>query len=342
VLSLKVIGGVDALICMLKHVKIVPLAAESFGVRSMCTYVETPDVRVLLDAGISLCPYRFGLPPHPKEFKAIESCRRKIAETAEKAEIVTVSHYHFDHHTPSFEDWICNWTEMIDTAKQIYEDKTVLTKNPKEKINYSQRRRGWVFQLTGGKFARKLEVADGESFHFGSTTLRFSEPVFHGPENSELGWVLMVTVEFQDEKFLFAPDVQGPMSTKTLELILNEKPEVLMIGGPPFYLAEFKVAPREIQISLKNLAKIIEEIPCVVLEHHALRDENWRKFMKEIFDRASQKGHRILTAAEFSNCANVFLEARRKLLFLEDPPSMEFEKWMKKGVEVQKRLKPPI
>jgi hypothetical protein len=29
-------------------------------------------------------------------------------------------------------------------------------------------------------------------------------------------------------------------------------------------------------------------------------------------------------------------------LFLEDPPSMEFEKWMKKGVEVQKRLKPPI
>ena len=35
---------------MLKHIHLVPLAAESFGVRSMCTYVETPDVKVLLDA----------------------------------------------------------------------------------------------------------------------------------------------------------------------------------------------------------------------------------------------------------------------------------------------------
>jgi len=89
---------------MLKHIHVVPLAAESFGVRSMCTYVETPDVKILLDAGVSLCPYRFGLPPHLLEFKAIEDCRRKIAEAAERAEIVTVSHYHFDHHTPSYED----------------------------------------------------------------------------------------------------------------------------------------------------------------------------------------------------------------------------------------------
>lgn len=69
---------------MLKHIHIVPLAAESFGVRSMCTLVETPDVEILLDAGVSLCPNRFGLPPHPMEFKAIEESRRKIAAAAEK------------------------------------------------------------------------------------------------------------------------------------------------------------------------------------------------------------------------------------------------------------------
>ena len=51
---------------MLKKIIVVPLAAESFGVRSMCTYVETPHVRLLLDAGASLAPNRFGFSPHPK------------------------------------------------------------------------------------------------------------------------------------------------------------------------------------------------------------------------------------------------------------------------------------
>jgi predicted metallo-beta-lactamase superfamily hydrolase len=111
---------------MLRHVHVVPLAAESFGVRSMCTYVETSDVRILLDGGVSLCPERFGLPPHPREFKAITDSRKRIAEFAEKAGIVTISHYHFDHHTPSFTDWLCNWTEAGETARQIYQGKTVL------------------------------------------------------------------------------------------------------------------------------------------------------------------------------------------------------------------------
>jgi hypothetical protein len=53
----------------------------------MCTYVETPDVKILLDAGVSLGPNRFGLPPHPEEFKAIALCRRKLAEKAKKAEM---------------------------------------------------------------------------------------------------------------------------------------------------------------------------------------------------------------------------------------------------------------
>jgi predicted metallo-beta-lactamase superfamily hydrolase len=147
--------------------RIVPLAAESLGIRSMSTYVETKDVKILLDAGVSLCPDRFRLPPHPLEFEAIQEARMRIAGAAEKAEVVTISHYHFDHHTPSFEDWLSNWTEANETARQIYEGKTVLMKNPKEQINFSQRRRGWMFQKTGGKYAQKLEVADRKTFVFG-------------------------------------------------------------------------------------------------------------------------------------------------------------------------------
>ena len=133
---------------MLRNIKVTPLAAESFGVRSMCTYVETPDAKILLDAGVSLCPNRFGLPPHPEEFRAIMESRKKIAGAAEKAEVVTLSHYHFDHHTPSFGDWLSQWTEPTETARRIYQDKVVLIKNPRENINPSQRQRGWLFQKT--------------------------------------------------------------------------------------------------------------------------------------------------------------------------------------------------
>ncbi|RJS78689.1 hypothetical protein CW708_03525 [Candidatus Bathyarchaeota archaeon] len=322
------------------HVK--PLAAESLGVRSMCTYVETPDVKILLDAGVSLCPKRFGLPPHPEEFKAIDKCRKKISEAAEKADIITLSHYHFDHHTPSYEDWLCNWTMHVETAKQIYEDKIVLVKNPKEKINYSQRRRGWVFQKTSGKFAKKLLVADNNSFTFGETKIKFSEPVFHGPDDSALGWVLMTTIEYDGEKFMFAPDVQGPISNHTLALILKEKADLTMIGGPPLYLTGFRIDEELIEKGIGNLGKIVENSPYVIIEHHILRDENWKTKISKVFEKAEKTGHKILTAAEFLGRKNMLLEASRKRLFAEIPPSREFEKWMQKNVKERKRVKPPV
>lgn len=327
---------------MLRNIKVTPLAAESFGVRSMCTYVETPDVAILLDAGVSLCPKRFGLPPHPEEFGAIIDCRKKIAGAAEKAELVTLSHYHFDHHTPSFEDWLSQWTVQTETARQIYQDKTVLIKNPQENINYSQRHRAWMFQKTAGKYAAKLETADGSEFRVGKTLLRFSEPVAHGSENSALGWVLMVTVEREGEKFMFAPDVQGPMSNRTLQMILGERPQLLMLGGPPLYLAGFKVNEKDIQTALSNLQIVVQNISTTILEHHVLRDENWNQKTTDVFYKAYETGHELLTAAEFSKQENRFLEATRKTLYAKHPPSGEFQKWMRLSEETKKHAQPPL
>ncbi len=328
---------------MLNKIKVTPLASESFGVRSMCTYVETPDVRLLLDAGISLPPSRFGLPPHPLEFETIARLRKRIAESADKAEIVTISHYHFDHHTPSFEDWLINWTEAKETARQIYQDKRVLLKNPREKINPSQRHRAWLFQKTGGKHAKSLEVADGKAFTFGKDTmLRFFEPVTHGPENAALGWVIMAEITCDGESFLFAPDVQGPISSHTLELIKTAKPDVVMVGGPPFYLGSFKVAEVELLQGVRNLASLAETVPLLLLEHHALRDESWGERTRQVFESAKKAGNVVQTAAEYAGLENVFLESRRKQLFEELPPSKEFEKWMNEPAEIRSLKKPPI
>ena len=325
---------------MLRNIKVVPLAAESLGVRSMCTFVETPDVKVLLDAGVSLGPYRLGFPPHPKEYEALAECRRKIAEAADKAKVVTISHYHFDHHTPSYTDWFCNWSSE-ETARQIYEGKLVFAKSYKSKVNFSQRRRGWVFAKTGGKNAEKLEYVDGKTYEFGQTRLKFSEPVFHGAENSQLGWLLMTTVEHENEHFLFASDVQGPMHPPTLHEILAQKPQLVFIGGPPAYLAGL-VDQKQVQTGMQNLEELVKNVSTTILEHHLLREANWREVSKSIFEAASKKKHSIVTAAEFLKKNNNLLESRRRELFETEPPSPEFEKWMKTPMAKRKLVKPPI
>ncbi|MFX0198317.1 MAG: hypothetical protein ACFFCW_19535 [Candidatus Hodarchaeota archaeon] len=325
---------------MLNKIKVVPLAEESLGVRSMCTFVETPDIKVLFDAGVSLCPSRFGYPPHPKEYMTLAECRKKIAETAKKAEVVTISHYHFDHHTPSYTDWFSNWSSA-EAARQIYQDKLILVKNYRDKINFSQRRRGWLFAKTGGMQAKKIENADGRIFVFGNTQLKFSEPVFHGSEGSRLGWLLTTTIEHDNECFMFAPDVQGPMSTPTLKMILANKPQLIVIGGPPLYLTGL-VQPEHLREGMKNLERVVENVQTTILAHHLLRDENWRNASQSVFEAATQNDHVAATAAGYLKSESNMLESQRKQLFEREPPSSEFEKWLKLPHAKRKLSKPPL
>lgn len=327
---------------MLGHIRVIPIAAESLGVRSMCTFVETSDTRILLDAGVSLCPNRFNLPPHPKEFATIDECRKKIAASAELADLITISHYHFDHHTPSFEDWLCNWTKKGETARQIYEGKTILVKNPKTNINSSQRHRAWMFQQTSGKYAAKLEIADAKSFTMGKTKIRFSKALPHGLEDSFLGWVVSTVIESERERFMFAPDVQGPMSRQILEFILDEKPDLLLIGGPPSYLTGFKISEAQIEGALRNMAKIARAVKTMIFDHHIIRDEKWREKTEFLRRQAKIVGHEVQTAAEFLGKENMCLEAMRKELFLNDPPAEDFKKWMNGTEDEKKEERPPF
>ncbi len=299
----------------------------------MCRFFWMRGFRFVL--GASVCRRT------PHEFQAIIRMRQKIAEAAQRAQVVTISHYHFDHHTPSFEDWVVNWTEANETAKQIYQGKDVLAKNPKEQINASQRQRAWMFQQTGGKHARTFAAADGKTFTYGKTRLRFSQPVAHGSQDSMLGWVIMATVEFGDERFMFAPDVQGPMTQTTLEAILKAEPTVVMLGGPPTYLEGFKVAASQLERALENLGRIASSVPVTIVEHHALRDEQWKSRLEGVFLKASEAGHSVVTAAEYAGEDNLFLEYRRSQLFREAPPTEEFMGWTK-TLSSRNIAKPPL
>jgi predicted metallo-beta-lactamase superfamily hydrolase len=132
------------------------------------------------------------------------------------------------------------------------------------------------------------------------------------------------------------------MSRHICDLILQEKPQLLIIGGPPTYLAGFKVAEAQIEDGLMNLTKIVENVPLTIMDHHVLREENWRDRTERLFTKAEERKHEILTSSEFLGKNNECLEAERKRLYLENPPSAEFEKWMRMSDDSKRLIKPPI
>ena len=324
----------------MEKIRVTPLAFESFGVRSMCTLVETKDVKVLVDPGVSVAP-RFSLMPHPREYATRNECRAKIREAAAKADVITISHYHYDHHTPNYVDTVYLGSSP-EEARGIYAGKLVLAKDVRSHVNVSQRRRGWLFQRISSEFIKQLESADGRSFIFNETELRFSQPVFHGEENSELGWVLMLVIQRGKEKVLHASDVQGPVSKATLESILSERPNLLILGGPPLYLSGSKVSTETVEQGFQNLERIVKSIPVTILDHHVIRSENWKDHAKKVFEEAKKHQNRLLTAAEYAEKKETPLECRRQALYEQEPPSRDFLKWTRIPIAERKKTAPPI
>ena len=322
-------------------IKLIPIASESLGVRSMCCVLETPDISILFDAGASL-GLRYGLAPHPLEYLALTEVRRRIRDFAKHVEIVAISHYHFDHFTPPFQsDNI--WTfASKEEAAAIYTDKRILVKDIREDINTSQRKRGWIFQNFIGPLAKSIEEADGRIFKFGRTVLKFSPPMSHGEEMSELGYVLVATIMHGGESITIAPDVQGPTSEGALRYIERCKSKTVFLGGPPTYLAETRVQGNVLAERIRNMIKLASVTPKMLIDHHLLRDIDWRQKVSDVFSAAEENSNSVITAAEYLGLKDNLLEASRKMLYEREPPSDEFLAWTRIPMEKRRRIPPPL
>lgn len=323
-------------------IKLLPLAAESLGVRSMCTYIETPDVRLLLDAGAALGP-RFGLLPHPQEYRALAAARRAIREFSQKADLITVSHYHYDHFTHPWPNVEALWTWCSrHEAQEVYGGKRVYIKDYRSKINASQRRRGYEFYKEVSSFA-ELVPADGLELRFGPTLVKFLGPFTHGEEAGGLGYVLCVLIKRDAESLCFYPDLQGPLDEGALELLKRERPQVLILGGPPVYLRGYKVTEEQIAKAIANLKRAIALVGEVALiEHHLLRDAEGLRLLEVIKEEARGRGVRVGTFAEFRDMKPNPLEARRTELYQKDPPDKEFIRWTRLPPEERAHRLPPL
>ncbi|MFQ6134826.1 MAG: hypothetical protein ACE5KU_03295, partial [Nitrososphaerales archaeon] len=215
-------------------------------------------------------------------------------------------------------------------------------KDYRSRINYSQRQRGYIFSKMTADFVKEIIYADSQTYRIGETELRFSEPVFHGEEKSILGYVTAVEIGCGDEKLSYYPDVQGPTSEQTLNKILEGKPEILIIGGPPVYLSGWQIDEKTIEQGFSSLRRIVEEVPLTLLDHHVLRSEEGLARAVSLKEYAERLGNKVRTFAEYLGLENRLLESRRRRLFEEYPPTPEFRRWMNLSPLRQRAHPPPL
>jgi len=269
--------------------RVIPLAADSLGVRSMATYVETGDLRLLLDPGATLSPRRYGLGPTPDETDALTRAVDRIEAYAVRATAVTVSHYHGDHYR---------------TEPQIYAGRHVWAMDPRRMLDAHQAGHGRAFWAAVGPHC-SLQPAEGRIVEVGGVPVKLSPPLPHGREGSGFGSVVAVTVD-DGTRFVHAADVQGPVSAVATAYIIRERPDLLYLSGPPTYL-EAQIGQDAVRCGLDNLLRIVNETGCrVILDHHAVRDRRYRERLGPAFETG-----RVVTGAEYLGRPDECLEARR-------------------------------
>jgi len=275
---------------------IVPLAADSLGVRSMATYVECGETRLLIDPGAALGASRFGLPPAEAEWEALRRANDRIDAYAERAGWIFVSHYHDEHyrHDPAF-----------------YAGRGVLAKDPQRMVSGVQAERARQFWLETEKGAR-LDSADGRCVETPDCILTCSPPLPHGAELSGQGYLVALTVTDRrsGRRFVHASDVQGPLSPVAAAYLARERPSVLYLSGPPAYL-EHRIGHALVEQGVEHLLRIIDRAGCrVIMDHHAVRTPDFRDRFRRLWDSGQ-----VVTAAGYLGLADTPLETQRRALW---------------------------
>ena len=333
-----------------------PVWFDSLGAKSSCTLVRTPDVSLLIDPGAAVMQPSF---PASWAKKLYWYGRGELAikRAARKADVVVISHYHYDHFT--------------DFDPQLYKGKLLLAKNPNEFINDSQRERaehffdnycrafgevglervlsarkpkvyrdplgeipiardkdfgdynrrrkqlfrlgakwfsnrvekwnssGWIPELEFGD--TKVEFAEGKSFTFRRTKLRFTKPLFHGIEFSRVGWVFATVVERGGEKLIHSSDLNGPIIEDYASWIIREDPNVLILDGAMTYMYGYTLTRTTLNRTIENAKRIVEEtdLELMIYDHHLPREPRFRERTRGVWEAAKRERKKVLTAAEF-------------------------------------------
>ena len=262
----------------------------------MATYVEAGGTGILIDPGATLAPARYGLPPSQEEWEALKRANDRISAYAARARYVFVSHYHEDH---------------FRSDPATYAGRVVLVKDPRRMVSGAQSRRAEALwkALDGPARVQAADSVHVVTQHF---ELHVSPPLPHGTEGTTLGYVVALTVvdHHEHQRFVFASDVQGPLSSVAAAWLINAKPTTLYLSGPPSYV-EREVGTAAIDRAVDNLRRVLDATGCrVIMDHHAVRDAAFGARFARLWATG-----RVVTAAAHLGLAVNALESRRHQLW---------------------------
>jgi hypothetical protein len=283
---------------------VIPLCFDSMGVRSSCFFLQCDGLNILIDPGLALANTRRGICPDDDEMNAFFNFKKRIVDFAKRSDIIIVTHYHNGHYISSQDE----------TFEEIYSNKIILCKDRSKKLDLTQRNKGKEFEITVKKICREYNIADSNSFNFKKVKINFSEPVWHGTERSQFGYVIMVSVTEKKFKFMYSSDVYGPILESTADLIINENPDLLYLCSSPTHLLGFELTESNLFFIEKNIKKIIDKTKktkIIIYDHYLLRDKDYMKYYSKYQSWAKAKKKRLITAAEFLGQPVNQLEAKR-------------------------------
>jgi predicted metallo-beta-lactamase superfamily hydrolase len=282
------------------------LGTESLGVRGLCCSVELKDRKVVIDSGVALGWSRYGYLPHPFQVAIGAGIRTTILRELRTATDVVISHFHGDH-TPLLNP---NPYQLgIEEARDRLSRCRLWVKGPDRSSPAEQRRRKDLEETLG----THLPAAEGAR----EGPLTFSELVLHGQQGAGEHTVMMTRIEEDGLTFVHASDMQL-LDPVAVERILQWKPTVVLVSGPPLYRHTSSSLDELKQRARKNALTLSRSVDILIIDHHLLRSGEGAAWLDEV-GRAAEG--RILCAADFMNRARLLLEAWREELYSRLPVS---------------------
>ena len=271
--------------------RVMPLAADSLGARSMATYVEAGALRLLIDPGVTW--RRAGTAsPRPGGGGGAGPRALGIEAYAVRATHVAVSHFRADH---------------FGTDTSLYAGRRVWAKDPpRDRHQASQGR-----VLAGDPPAPAIWTRRGPA----GGGRRGDDPLL-APAPARRGRLRVRARRGGDRRRrrnAVRParrTSRGRPRRSRRRISSRERPDLVYLSGPPTYL-QSQVGHDVVQRGIDNLVRLVGETGCrVIVDHHAVREPRFRERLAQAFDTG-----RIVTAAEYLGRRDECLEAWRAALW---------------------------
>jgi len=134
----------------------------------------------------------------------------------------------------------------------------------------------------------------------------------HGEAFNNLETVMMTKIE-EDDVFVHAPDIQL-LNNESISQILYWQPNIVLAGGPPFYLS--KLSKDQVERAWYNGMKLSQKVDTLILDHHLMRNYEGVRWLKRL---SSETERKIICGADFMKKQKVLLEAKREGLYKDMP-----------------------